>query len=161
MKIDIPNRTLILVLILLAVTLFADHLRRSETTANGFSASSNPALARTISTGIRITDAKMATGLDDQLMPVNPTDVFPRNTQRVYCWFSWEGAVPQTEVKADWNYAIDDVHILTYSFRIPRKKGAGGISLLMPTGKVLPVGSYRVDLAVKNQVVQSLSFKVK
>jgi hypothetical protein len=94
-------------------------------------------------------------------MPVQVTDVFPRDTRRVFCWFSWDNATPKMEMKANWNYVVDDIRILTYDFRIPRKKGSGGISLIMPADKVLPVGSYRVDLVAKNRTLKSLTFKVK
>ncbi len=161
MKIEIPNRTLILIAILLVVAFFAGYTLRSHPLSTLGPNSTVTTYPSKINADVRITDAKMALGLDDQLMPIDPTEVFPRNTQRVYCWFSWEDAVPQTEMKANWNYAIDDIHILTYNFKIPRKKGSGGISLIMPSGKVLPVGSYRIDLMAKNQVLKSLEFKVK
>jgi hypothetical protein len=110
---------------------------------------------------IKITDAKMTTGLDTQMMPIQVTDVFPRDTRQVFCWLSWSDAVPKMEMKVVWNYEIDDIKILTYDFAIPRKKGSGGISLTLPTGKVLPVGSYRVDIIAKDKVLKSLTFKVK
>ena len=111
--------------------------------------------------GVEITDAKMSTEFDNQLMPLQVTDVFPRGTARVFCWFSWDNTLPNTPMKAEWYYALDDVHILTYDFKIPRKKGSGGISLIMPSGKVFPVGEYRVDLVAKDRTLRSLTFSVK
>jgi hypothetical protein len=111
--------------------------------------------------GVKITDAKIATGLNEQLMPIQVTDVFPRDTRQVFCWFSWSDAIPKMEMKVVWNYEIDDIKVLTYDFRVPRKKGSGGISLTLPIGKVLPLGSYRVDIIAQNKVLKSLTFKVK
>ena len=154
MKINIPNKLIILLVILGVLSTYAYFsLCAAKKICPVTSTVANP--------GIEMLDAKMAIGLDDQLMPIQVTDVFPRDTRRVFCWFSWDNATPKMEMKAEWNYVVDDVHILTYDFRIPRKKGSGGISLIMPTGKVFPVGSYRIDLVSKKIVVKSLTFKVK
>ena len=157
MKIEISNRLLILlvVLVVLAMGAFLDYSNPPKTSP-GFTPGFTIAVE-----DIRITDAKMATGLDDQFMPIQAASVFPRDTKQVFCWFSWENAIPKMEMKADWNYEIDDVDILTTNFKIPRRKGSGGISLTMPSGKVLPVGSYRVDIIAKNKILKSLTFKVK
>ena len=153
MKIEISNRLLILLALFLASAIgtFSVYSKKDNPLAT-----QKPAVAE-----ICITDAKMATGLDDQFMPAQVTDVFPRDTKRVVCWFSWENAVPKTEMKAAWNYEIDDVNILTSDFRIPRRKGFGGISLTMPPDKVLPVGAYRIDIIAKNKILKSITFKVK
>ncbi len=153
MKIKTSYRLVMLLAILAALAAYAYFYCPAKTT--------RPFKPLTVKPGITLTDAKMAIGLDEQLMPVQVTDVFPRDTRRVYCWFSWDNATPKVEMKADWNYAVDDIHILTYDFRIPRKKGSGGISLIMPAGKTLPVGTYRIDLMVKNHTLKSLTFKVK
>jgi hypothetical protein len=129
-----------------------------------FSATANPASGagtKVQKSQLQITDAKTAVALDSKLMPVQPTSIFPRDTRRAFCWFAWDNAIPKAEIKADWNYAADDTHILTYAFRLPRQKGSGGISLIMPTGKVFPVGSYRVDLMEGDRVLKSLTFSVK
>jgi hypothetical protein len=154
MKINVSNKLIILLVILGVLAAYAYF---SYCAAKKIC----PVTSPVINPGIEMIDAKMAIGLDDQLMPVQVTDVFPRDTRRVFCWFSWDNATPKMEMKAEWNYVVDDVHILTYDFRIPRKKGSGGISLIMPTGKVFPVGSYRIDLVSNKIVVKSLTFKVK
>lgn len=149
-----PRKLMLLLLVLAALATLA-YFAYSHVKAR--SSGTSAAAAQ----GVEITDAKMAIGLDNQLMPIQPTDVFPRDTRRVFCWFSWDNATPKMEMKAKWNYVVDDIHILTYDFRIPRKKGSGGISLIMPTGKILPVGSYRIDLIANNTTLKSLTFKVK
>ncbi len=72
MKIEISNRLLILLVILVGLAAYAY------------------APSWVVKPGIEITDAKMAVGLDDQFMPIQATDVFPRDTKRVFCWFSWD-----------------------------------------------------------------------
>lgn len=111
--------------------------------------------------GIHIVDAKMAVALDEQLMPVDITNVFPRGTKQVFCWVKWNNAKVNTEIKAKWHYLTDDIPILNNAFAIPRKEGSGGISLTMPEGKVLPMGTYRINITAKNRVIKSLTFKVK
>lgn len=111
---------------------------------------------------IRIRDAKIATGVDENLlMPVKVTDSFPKGTSQVFCWFQWKDAKVDTEILAKWHYVTDDIRILDYTFKIPRKEGSGSISLSMPEGKILPSGSYRLDLTTGKNILKSLSFKIQ
>ena len=152
MKIEISNRLLVLwsILIALAICTFFVYSKKGPQVT--------PA---SIPRPLVITDAKMTTGLDEQLMPLQVTEVFPRDTKLVYCWFSWENAAPKMVMKASWNYTIDDIRILVYDFRLPRRAGSGGISLTMPSGKVFPVGAYRVDFIANGKTLKSVTFKVK
>jgi len=110
---------------------------------------------------IRVTDAKTATGVDEKLMPIKVMDVFPEGTRTVFCWFKWKNSEVNTAIVAKWYYVTDDIHVLNYTFRIPRKEGAGSVSLSMPEDKVLPSGSYRVDLVVDGHKLKSRTFKVE
>lgn len=110
---------------------------------------------------INITDIKMATGIDEKLMPLGVTDVFPDGTQKVFCWFQWKDTKVNTTVMARWYFLTDNIHILDYNFTIPRKEGSGSVSLTMPEGKKLPVGQYRIDLNFGKQTLKSTIFKVQ
>lgn len=109
---------------------------------------------------IQITNAKIATGVDDNLMPVKITSVFPKGTTDVFCWLRWKNAQINTSLIASWHYVTDDIHILDYTFTIPRKEGTGSVSLIMPRGKNLPSGDYKLTLKVDNCVLKTLTFKV-
>lgn len=109
---------------------------------------------------IAITNAKMATEIDDNLMPVNPTGAFAKDAPIVFCWFEWRNATINTPLVAKWYYVTDDLHVLDYPFNIPRKQGTGSVSLSMPKGKVLPSGVYRVDLVADGKALRSVNFKV-
>jgi hypothetical protein len=151
MKIEISNRLLVLGFLLIALSICTHFIYSQK----------EPSQVASISKPLIITDAKMTPALDEQLMPTHVTDVFPRDTKLVYCWFSWENATPKMVIKASWNYTIDDLRILLYEFRIPRRSGSGGISLTMPNGKVFPVGAYRVDFIAGGKILKSVAFKVK
>ena len=110
---------------------------------------------------INITEIKMASAVDENLMPVQPATVFPKGTAKVFCWFKWQGAELNAPIIAKWHFVTDDIHILDYPFAIPRKEGSGGVSLSMPDGKVLPSGDYRVDLALGKKVLRSAKFRVE
>lgn len=110
---------------------------------------------------ITITDAKIVAGVDEKLMPVKVTDVFPRGTSKVSCWFRWRDAKINTQILAKWHYVTDDVHILDYNFNIPKKDGMGSVMLSMPEGKTLPQGSYQVELFLGKRLIISLAFKVE
>ncbi len=72
-----------------------------------------------------MTDAKIVTAVDEKLMPVTITDIFPEGTQKVSCWFQWKNAQVNTEVVAKWLYTTDNIDILTYAFALPRREGSG------------------------------------
>jgi len=110
---------------------------------------------------ITISDAKIVTGVDENLMPVQVTDTFPRGTSKVSCWFQWRNAKMNKQLLAKWHYVTDDVHILDYNFNIPKKDGSGSVALAMPEGKTLPVGSYKVGLYLDKRLLKSLNFKVE
>lgn len=108
-----------------------------------------------------ITDAKMASSINEKLLPEKITDVFPSGTQTVFCWFQWKNAEVNTPIRARWHFSTDDIHILDYDFVMPRKNGSGSVSLSMPEGKILPAGSYKVELLIKAKKQVSLTFTVE
>lgn len=110
---------------------------------------------------IRLIDAKTATAVDENFMPVKATDLFPKGTSKVSCWIKWRDARINTQVLASWHYLTDDIHILDYSFNIPKKEGSGSVALAMPDGKNLPSGSYKVDLSCGSRKLKSLKFIIE
>ena len=110
---------------------------------------------------INIIDAKIAAGIDEKLMPINITNLFPKGTEKVFCWFSWKSTQVNTEIIASWRYVTDDIAILDYTFTIPRKEGQGSVALKMPEGKTLPSGVYNVDLNLGKHTLKSLKFKIE
>lgn len=140
-RLPFKNRALVLSLLALPILLAACELRENKT--------------------IGIVDAKVATAIDEKLLPVNITSVFPEGSTKVFCWFQWKDAKIGTLITAKWHYVTDDINILDYAFAIPRKEGSGSVSLSMPENKKLPSGLYRVDLALGNNTLGSVNFKVK
>lgn len=110
---------------------------------------------------ISITDIKTAENIDDKLMPTNVTDIFPKGTSKVFLWFQWKNAKVNTPIIAKWHYLTDDIHILDYTFKIPKKEGKGSVSLIMPENRNLPPGEYKIDLTIDNCILKSLNFKIK
>ncbi|MFH1441691.1 MAG: hypothetical protein ABIH18_06625 [Candidatus Omnitrophota bacterium] len=110
---------------------------------------------------LEITNAKIAAGIDEKLMPVKITDIFPQGTEKVYCWFEWKNAKINTPIAAKWYYVTDNIHILDYTFTIPRKKGTGSVSLSMPEGKTLPAGEYKLDLNKDKFTLKTLTFTIQ
>lgn len=126
-----------------------------------FLAACSPPFSPKDSATIRITEIKMARGVDENLMPQTIVDIFPRGTSKVFCWFKWRNAKVNTVILAKWQYVTDDIPVLDNAIVIPRKEGMGSISLAMPEGKTLPSGIYRIDLLLEKKPLKSLSFKVE
>ena len=110
---------------------------------------------------INITDAKTATAVDEKLMPVHITSIFPKETTKVVCWFQWKDADINTQILAKWHYVTDDIHILDYLFSIPKKTGSGSVALSVPEGKTLPAGQYKIGLVVGKRALRSLTFTIE
>jgi hypothetical protein len=110
---------------------------------------------------IRIIDAKTAVAVDENIMPIKATDAFPKGVSKVACWLKWDSARINTQVLASWHYVTDDIHILDYSFNIPKKEGTGSLALAMPEGKTLPPGRYRVDLSCNKRILKTINFTVE
>jgi len=112
------------------------------------------------SKNFKLIAATMAKEVNDKFRPQGITGVFPAETATVYCWFEWMDAKLDTSIMASWHYTTDDIHILDYSFNIPRKGGSGSVSLSMPPGKILPAGAYRIDLKHASRVLKMLTFRI-
>lgn len=110
---------------------------------------------------ISIVDAKIVTAIDERLMPVKVTDIFPKGTATVSGWIQWKNAAINTEITARWHYVTDDIHILDYTLVIPKKDGTGSVTLTMPNGKELPSGDYKLELFSGKRLLKSLTFKVE
>ncbi|MDD5428712.1 MAG: hypothetical protein PHI58_05710 [Candidatus Omnitrophica bacterium] len=110
---------------------------------------------------INITDAKIVTAVDEKLMPVQVMDKFQKGTTKVVCWFQWKDAKVNTQVIAKWHYVTDDIHILDYTFSIPKKTGSGSVTLSAPEGKTLPAGEYKIELTAEKHSLRSLKFTIE
>lgn len=111
--------------------------------------------------GMKLLDAKITATVDDKLMPVGITDVFPKGTSKVSCWIKWKDARINTPLLAKWHYVTDDIHILSYNLSIPKKEGMGSIALTMPAGRELPPGRYKVDLITGKHIIRTLPFRIE
>jgi len=114
-----------------------------------------------ISPDISITDAKIVTGVDENLMPLKITDTFPAGTSKVSCWIQWKNAKINTQLLTKWHYVTDDIPVLDYTFTVPKKDGNGSVALSMPDDKPLPRGEYRVELILNKRVLRSVTFRVE
>ncbi len=116
--------------------------------------------ARAAGDQLRITGIKTAHDIDDNFLPVHPQNKFPKSTVKVVCWFAWENARVESHLAVKWHYVTGDIPILTTDFSIPRKKGSGGVTLLMSAGKTLPPGLYEASFVFENKMVKSVRFEV-
>ena len=109
----------------------------------------------------KITETVLCRALDGENRPVTPANEFKPDVGVIYCWFAWEGAAPEQAVTAQWYYTTDEVRILSIPVVLTEPVATAAFLLRMPPGRVLPVGDYRVELEVGEQVVKSLPFTVR
>lgn len=111
--------------------------------------------------GFKLVDAKMASGVDENILPQGAADIFPKEQSKLSCWFKWQGAEINTEIITKWHYITDDVHIADHAFVISKKDGAGSVEITMPEGRTFPQGQYKVDIVFGKQILKSLRFKIQ
>lgn len=111
---------------------------------------------------IVIQEAKMAMGVDKEMMPLKVTTFFPKNTTKVSAWIRWRNAKINTQILVKWYYITDDVPIYDYNLNIPKREGIANVVLAMPEGKNLPSGLYKVDISSgKKRLTKTLTFEIE
>jgi hypothetical protein len=103
---------------------------------------------------------KTAQNIDEKYQPVKPTNNFPMQTSKVFCWFKWKDAQVNGQISTKWTYKNENITILDYKITLPRREGSGGVALSMPEGKKLPPGSYEVQLEENGKILKSHRFTV-
>ena len=112
-----------------------------------------------------LSEATMCRSVDNDMHPIDATDIFTTNTPEIFCSVKLSYAPPDTEVKAEWiyvqgeledveNYLIDDYSLtaegtLYLSF-----------SLTKPEAE-WPKGEYKVILYVDGKEKLSVPFTVQ
>ena len=115
-------------------------------------------------TTARISEAKMATSLDEDMLPVNLTDEFSPDTAKICLSIRLTNAPPDTEVKAEWIYVQGEIEDLE-NYLIDTVSGQGendayvGFTLSRPDNG-WPVGEYNVVLSIDGKKKLTVPFEV-
>jgi hypothetical protein len=113
----------------------------------------------------RITNAVLGTGASADYEIVNPTTEFRPDTSMIYCAWKVDGIKAGTPIRGVWiaedvgsvappNYKIDEA---TVNLPIIQK---GTFSLSKPNAG-FPVGKYRLEIYVADNLAKTLPFTVK
>ena len=142
----ILNVTLILASLLLAIPLIGCEGEVSFTTAS-------------------LSEATMCTSVDEDMRPLDATDVFTVDTPEIICSVKLSHAPPDTEVTAEWIYVegewegVTDYLLGEYEFTAD---GTGYLSFyLTPPVEGWPRGYYKVVLYVDGKEELSVPFTVE
>jgi len=117
-----------------------------------------------------LSEATMATGVDDDNRPVNQTNVFPTDAVGFFCSFKINDAPPDTKIKAEWIYVGGDVEAeigenYTIEVHNGTAEGTGythAVLWLPPIPDYeWPRGDYKVVLYVDDEEEISVPFKVE
>jgi len=112
-----------------------------------------------------LSEATMCRSVDNDMRPIDATDIFATDTPEIFCSVKLSSAPPDTEVKAEWiyvqgelegteNYLIDD-YTLTAEGTLYL-----GFSLTKPEAE-WPKGEYKVILYVDGKEKLSVPFTVQ
>jgi len=113
----------------------------------------------------RITKAVLGTGVTDKYEIVNATSEFPPDAPAIYCAWKAEGVMPGTHFRgifiaedvgnvAPPNYKIDEATVNLDG------DGAGSFTLSKPNNG-FPVGKYRLEIYIGEDLAKTLKFAVK
>ncbi len=109
----------------------------------------------------KITDAKFSTFVDEDQNPIDITSTFNPDSSKIYIWFSWAYTMIGTEAKAVLIYETSDLTITEGSIEIEDMAGRGSFSFTRPATEAgWPIGDYRVDLYLDDELAKSVSFEV-
>jgi hypothetical protein len=116
-----------------------------------------------------ISEVTMATAVDSEDRPLQPTDVFPADTKAFYCSLRLSHFPPGTQIKAEWIYVggagmvgVAANTVLQRNTGTPEGDGYTYVVLQNP-GYVAnwPKGDYKVVFSVEDVEKASVSFKVE
>jgi hypothetical protein len=116
-----------------------------------------------------ISEVTMATAVDSNDRPLQPTDVFTADTEAFYCSLRLSHFPPGTLIKADWVYVSGEAGGVTANTVIKTNTGTiegdGYTSIVLQrpdfAGVKWPKGDYKVVLSVEGEEKASASFKVE
>ncbi len=112
----------------------------------------------------------MATGVDSEGRPVNPTDVFSVDTKAFYCSLKLSHFPPGTEIKAEWILMAGQAAVglsdnTTLQTNIGHPEGDGYTYIVLEStgyaGVKWPRGEYKVVFSVGDVEKASVSFRVE
>jgi hypothetical protein len=116
------------------------------------------------STGVTLTEVTMTKGVDSEMKPIDPTDVFDVNIKEIHCSVKLSNAPSNTKINARWiyikgvedlqNYMIDEYSVTTEGTRYI------DMSLIRPY-EGWPVGDYEVILSVNGTETARAEFYVR
>lgn len=118
------------------------------------------ALACTLGTPVtrepRVEEIQLAKGLDAQYKPVNVTTSFdPLET--FYCSVKIRNAREGLTMTAKWYYGDQ----LLYQTSTPLQKGVGYVGFELTSSEPWPIGNYRIEIYLGDQLAGSAAFSVK
>ena len=113
-----------------------------------------------------LSEATMTTTVDENMQPLDTTDVFTPDTPEIFCTFKLSNAPPDTEIKAKWvyiegeledvsNYLVDDKWSTTTDCT-----RYISVSIIRPYDG-WPKGDYKVILYVDDKEELSVPFYVR
>lgn len=121
-----------------------------------------------LQSGGRITKAEMGSNLDDATneLEVNPTNEFAPETPRIICRWQAEGIKTATVVKGVWiaedtGGAMEKEARLSESKKMLPAVAAVTATFKLATDSPWPVGKYRLDLYLGDELSKSVTFIIK
>lgn len=112
-----------------------------------------------------LSEATMTTAVDENMQPLDTTDVFAPDAQEIFCSVKLSSAPPDTEIKAEWVYIQGEVEDLT-NYLIDEWSTTAdgtryiGASIIRPYDG-WPKGDYKVVLYVDSEEELSVPFYVR
>jgi hypothetical protein len=120
-----------------------------------------------------ISEVTMASALDSEERPLEPTSVFAPDAEVIYCSLKLTGFSPDTMIVAEWIYvkgeqvgigAMEENTVFQTNVGTPEGDGYTSISLQRPEDYKevpWPKGEYKIVFSVDNEEKASVSFTVE
>ena len=108
-----------------------------------------------------IKDAKFCTAVDEDQNPIGIISIFTPDSPKIYIWFLWAYTMIGTEAKAVLIYETSNLTVTEGLMVLEDMAGRGSFSFTRPATEAgWPVGNYRVDLYLDDELAKSGSFVI-
>ena len=112
-----------------------------------------------------LSEATMCQSVDEDMRPVDATDVFTPDTPEIFCSFKLSNAPPDTEIKSEWIYVEGELEGVTDHLITDWSMTADGTHYIYASitrpDEGWPKGDYRLILYVDGKEELSVPYTIK
>ena len=109
---------------------------------------------------VEIEEIVICKDVNSSYKPVEPTDIFPSETQVIYILVKFNNITPEDKITTKWYYLETGEEINTADFAA-EKSGSGYHAFRFICDKGFPSGRYNAMVYLNNELLETMEFSVE